>query len=65
MQLQFIITVTVDRRDEDIQTKTEFEKEGDGRAMAVYLKEKVISAIEGSWQHNAEVKKIKFQFIQP
>lgn len=63
MQIQFIVTVTIDRRDENEQTVKQFEKT-DGQAMSFYLKEKVLDSLKDAWQYNAQVTKARFQFIQ-
>lgn len=63
MQIQFIVTVTVDRKDSDLQTEEEFEKD-DGKAIAPYIREKVYDALNEAWQYNAEVKKVSFKFIK-
>lgn len=56
MQVQFLVTVTMGRR--DAQPLAEFKKE-DGKSFIPYLKEKLENAMKGSYQFNALVDNVK------
>lgn len=55
--------VTVGLHKREGQPQEEFETQ-DAAAMAPYLKEKIIEALNGAWQYNAEVRGISVKRIR-
>lgn len=56
MQIQLLVTVTV--APSDPQPIKEFNKD-DGKAMYPYLVEKISDSLQGSYQYNAYVTRVK------
>ena len=54
----FTVTVKVGCSEpESFESQKEFDN-NDGKAMTPYLKEKIVDALAGSWQHDAKVEAV-------